>query len=154
MNRYEAARTYVYSHFSKLYNPDLMESAYTHTSSVDNFITLVSLSRKLPLELAKIAALFHDFARYADNCPARDHARLSSLHAHKYLVSTGDFETSEIDDICYAIASHSKKSDFSDDPLAEALKDADVLAEFVQDPHTEFDPIRSKRLVQAGRDLG
>ncbi len=153
MDRYESARSYVYSKFARLYNPSLMEAAFTHTSSVDNFITLLAISRKIPLETAKIAALFHDFARFAENCPARDHARLSSLYAHRYLTDCRNFSTQEIDSICYAIADHSKKAEFSQDLLTEALKDADVLASFAENPETEFDPVRSKRLLAAGRDL-
>ncbi len=153
MQRYEKARSYVYSRYSKIYNDTIHERAFTHTSSVDNFMTLLAISHSLPIEIAKIAALFHDYATFAHNCPSKDHARLSSLHAYHYLSETQEFSTNEIDEICYAIAQHSKKSEFSDDPLAEALKDADVFAEFVEEPHTKFDPVRSKRLLKAGRDL-
>lgn len=152
LNRYEQARNYVYSHYARLYNPALMEAAFTHTSSVDNFVTLLALSRSLPVELAKIAALFHDFARYMDNCPSKDHARLSSLHAHHYLSETGMFETSEIDDISYAIANHSRK-ERQDDPLSEALKDADLMARFAENLELPESASNRKRLMEAAEDL-
>ena len=44
------------------------------------------------------------------------HAKLSSLHAYKYLKESGLFKTTEIDDITYAIRQHSKKESF-DSPL-------------------------------------
>ncbi len=62
------------------------------------------------LERAKVAALFHDYAQFIDNCPHSQHAKLSSLHAYKYLKECGLFKTTEIDDITYAIRQHSKKS--------------------------------------------
>lgn len=108
MQRYEKARSYVYSRYSKIYNDTIHERAFTHTSSVDNFMTLLAISRSLPIEIAKIAALFHDYATFAHNCPSKDHARLSSLHAYHYLSETQEFSTNEIDEICYAIAQHSK----------------------------------------------
>lgn len=152
MKRYEEARNYVYGEYQKIFNPVIHQAAFTHTSSVDNFITLLAISRDVDVELAKICALFHDFAKFADNCPAKDHARLSSLHAHKYLVSTKTFSIADIDEICYAINQHSDK-DRVDSPLAECLKDADVMARFVEDPLKEMSPSRKERMFAAVRDL-
>ena len=79
------------------------------------------MARGTNLERAKVAALFHDYAQFIDNCPHSQHAKLSSLHAYKYLKESGLFKTTEIDDITYAIRQHSKKESF-DSPLCEALK--------------------------------
>ena len=153
MNRYEQARDYVYGEFSKIYNVQLKTLAYTHTNSVDACITLLAISRGLNVELAKISALFHDFAQFTDNCPHAQHAKLSSLHANQFLKSTEAFKVHEIDDICFAISQHSKKKQY-DSPLCEALKDADVLANFLNNPDSdEFTGIKKERLLNACADL-
>ena len=122
LERYEKVKEYVYSQYAKIYNEDLKVAALTHTASVDLSITFIAMARGTNLERAKVAALFHDYAQFVDNCPHSQHAKLSSLHAYKYLKECGLFKTTEIDDITYAIRQHSKKESF-DSPLCEALKD-------------------------------
>ena len=152
MERYEKVKDYVYGEFHKIYNPALQTLAYTHTNSVDTCITLLAVSRGLNVELAKIAALFHDYAQFVDNCPHSQHAKLSSVHAHKFLTSMQAFKVYEIDDICFAISQHSKKEQY-DSPLCEVLKDADILADFLQNPYQEFTGIKKERLLEACADL-
>lgn len=152
MQRYEDAKDYVYGEYQKILNPAIQREAFIHTASVDNFATLLAISRDVDVELAKIAALFHDFAKYADSCPVKDHARLSSLHAHKYLTSKKTFSIADIDEICYAINQHSDKLK-TDGPLAEVLKDADVMARFVENPYIQMTPARQKRMLAAAADL-
>lgn len=152
LERYEKVKEYVYSQYAKIYNENLRIMAITHTNSVDMAITLLSMARGTNLERAKIAALFHDFAKYIDNCPDSQHAKLSSLHAHKYLKETGLFKVIEIDDIAYAISRHSKKSSF-DSPLCETLKDADVLARFLENPNENLTGIKRQRLLDAVNDI-
>ena len=152
MERYEEAKAWVYEEYGKIYNPVIRQEAYCHTSSVDNMATLLAIGRGVDIEQSKIAALFHDFAIFAANCPHRDHARLSSLYAHKYLIGTTEFTIEEIDEICHAIACHSSK-DVEDEPLCEVLKDADVMARFVEDPHQSFPQVRQKRLLKGFEDI-
>lgn len=152
MKRYEIVKEYVYDEFNKIYNVPLKTKAFTHTNSVDNCITLLAISRNMDVECAKIAALFHDYAQFVDNCPHSQHAKLSSLHAHNYLDSLHLFKVFEIDDICFAIGEHSKKNQY-DSPMCELLKDADVLASFLEDPTQEFTGIKKQRLLDAVSDL-
>lgn len=152
MTRYEKAKDYVYEQFSGIYNPAFQQAAFCHTNSVDNMITLLAIARGLDVELCKIAAIFHDYAKYADNCPYTEHARLSSLHAHKFLCSMKDISISDIDEICYAIDRHSDKKK-ADSPFCEALKDADVMARFVEDPLQEFSKDKRERLLKGFADL-
>ncbi len=112
LERYEKVKEYVYSQYAKIYNEDLKVSALTHTASVDLSITFIAMARGTNLERAKVVALFHDYAQFIDNCPHSQHAKLSSLHAYKYLKESGLFKTTEIDDITYAIRQHSKKRIF------------------------------------------
>lgn len=152
LERYNHVRDHVYGAYHKINNELLRTAASTHTAGVDNCITLLAISRGLPLELAKIAALLHDFAQYTQNCPHKDHARLSSLYAHNYLESTELFKMREIDEIGYMIGQHSYKNDI-DSPMCELLKDADVLARFLDDPYQTYTGKKKERLLNACADL-
>jgi len=152
MERYQRIKDHVYGKFNAIYNEILRANAMTHTNAVDNFITFLAISRNLNLELCKICALFHDFSQYTQNCPHSEHARMSAIYAHNFLSETNLFKISEIDEICYAISQHSKKGQY-DSPLCEALKDADVLAHFLEDPTKQFEGIKRERLLNACADL-
>ena len=93
LERYEKVKEYVYSQYAKIHNEDLKVSALTHTASVDLSITFIAMARGTNLERAKVAALFHDYAQFIDNCPHSQHAKLSSLHAYKYLKESGLFKS-------------------------------------------------------------
>ncbi|MGI6510846.1 MAG: HD domain-containing protein [Catenisphaera adipataccumulans] len=151
-DRYETVREYVYGEYSKIGSRAFRVAAITHTSAVDTCITLLAMSRNSKIEKAKIAALLHDFAQYTQNCAHSEHARLSSILAHKYLSSTHLFKVYEIDDICYAIAQHSHKESY-DSPLCELLKDADIMARFLENPNMELTGIKKQRLLDACADL-
>ena len=152
MKKYEIVKDYVYSQYSKISYEPLKTAAYTHTAMVDASITLLAISRNIRIERAKICALFHDYAQYIDNCAHSEHARLSSLHAHQYLTQAKEFKVYEVDDICFAIAQHSKKEIF-DSPLCELLKDADILARFLEDPNKPLTGIARQRLIDALADI-
>lgn len=152
LNRYETVKAYVYEQYARIANESLRIAAITHTSMVDTCITLLAITRSIPLERAKIAALFHDYAQYVDNCKHSEHARLSSLYAHQYLAQTKNYKVIEIDDICFAIAQHSRKDQF-DSPLCECLKDADILARFLEDPTKPLTGIRKQRLIDSLADI-
>ena len=152
LKRYEEAKSWVYEQFGKIYNTAVQEQAFCHTNSVDNMATLLAIGRGENMELVRIAALFHDFAVYYANCPHRDHARLSSLYAHKYLMGTKKFTTDEVDEICHIIACHSNK-DVEDEPICEILKDADVMARFLEDPYQTFPQAKQKRLLKGFEDI-
>lgn len=152
MKRYERVKDHVYGQFNTIYNELLRTNAMVHTTTVDNCITLLAISRGINIEIAKICALLHDYSQYAENCGHADHARMSSIHAHNFLTASELFKISEIDEICYAISQHSKKSQY-DSPLCEVLKDADVLAHFLEDPEQTFIGIKRERLLRACADL-
>lgn len=152
MHRYQIVKDYVYTEYSKINNTSMRVAALTHTAQVDSCITLLAMVRNQNIETAKVAAIFHDFAQYTQNCPHKDHARLSSILASRYLNESDLFEVSEIDDICFAIAQHSKKELF-DSPICELLKDADLLARFLENPNMELHGIKKQRLLDACADL-
>lgn len=152
MERYEKIKDFVYSQYAKITYEPLRIAAITHTSGVDTCITFLAIARGIKPEKAKIAALLHDYAQFIENCPHSQHAKLSSLFAYKYLHETKLFKVNEIDDICFAISQHSKKNQF-DSPLCELLKDADVLARFLENPEIELNDIKRQRLLDACADL-
>ena len=153
MERYEKVKDYVYSQFAKINYEPLRTAAYTHTAQVDACITLIAMARNLRLERCKIAAIFHDYAQYVDNCPHAQHAELSSIYCHNYLKESKEFKITEIDDICFAISQHSKKEEY-DSPICEALKDADIMARFLENPEKEITGVRKERLLKACEDIG
>lgn len=153
MERYEKAKNYVYAQYSKITYEPLRTAAYTHTAMVDASITLIAMARNIRLERAKISAVFHDYAQFVDNCPHNTHAQLSSTYCHNYLESTNEFQRVEIDDICFAISEHSKKDKY-DSPLCEALKDADVLARFLENPDIKLTGVKKERLLKTCQDIG
>lgn len=151
--KYEAVKDYVYGRFAKIYYEPMRIAAFTHTNSVDDCITLLAISRNVNIESAKICALFHDFAQYAENCSHEEHARLSSIMASKYMEQSGLFSQPQIDEISFAIACHSQKNKYHS-PLAEALKDADILARYLENPtKPPTDPMKKQRLLDACADL-
>lgn len=152
MDQYEKAKEFILSKYANIYNETLRIEAISHTMQVDSLITLLAISRGYKYEKAKIAALFHDYAQYIDNCPHSQHAKLSSLYAHKYLHEQKLLKIHDIDDICFAISQHSKK-DQEDSPLCELLKDADCLARFLEDPSYPLDKARKKRVYNALKDI-
>lgn len=153
MERYEKVKSYVYSKYAKIAYEPIRTAAYTHTAMVDASITLIAMARNIRLERAKIAAIFHDFAQFVDNCPHARHAELSSIYCHNYLESTNEFQMIEIDDICFAISQHSKKDEY-DNALCEALKDADIMARFLENPDKELTGVKKDRLLKACQDIG
>lgn len=152
MQRYEFVKDYVYSQYAKIEYEPLRIAALTHTAMVDNCITFLAISRGIKPEKAKIAALLHDYAQFIENCPHSKHARLSSIYAHKYLTETKMFKVNEIDDICFAIGQHSKK-DIYDSPLCELLKDADILARFLENPEMQLTPKERQRVLDSCSDI-
>ena len=152
MEKYEVVKNYVYGQYAKIAYEPLKSAAYSHTAMVDASITMLAMARNLRVERAKIAAIFHDYAQFVDNCPHARHAELSAIYCHNYLEQTGLFKMIEIDDICFAISQHSKKDEY-DNALCEALKDADVMARFLENPDKELTGIKKERLLKAFKDI-
>ncbi|MBN2121788.1 HD domain-containing protein [Candidatus Micrarchaeota archaeon] len=97
-----------------------------HSSGVIAFARLFAQKRGVDTELAEIAAALHDIHVVLEGT-YDSHAELGAQEARKMLSGSGDFSDSEISSICEAIASHSKKWEYSNTPLAEIIKDADCL---------------------------
>lgn len=152
MDRYQPLADQVFLEYSQLYHTSMRIMAISHTTSVIQWITALAISRHHSVELARIAALFHDYASYTQNCGHEQHAKFSSLLAVQFLEKTGQFKQYEIDNIAFAIRVHSKK-DQEDSPFCELLKDADLLASYMEDPDQPLTPSQSRRLLHALQSL-
>ena len=120
-----------------------LESAYAHLYGVSLAATVIAEKRGEDSELASMAAMLHDIAAYV-NGTYDDHAHRGADMAKEILLRNALAKPKEIDIICSAIYHHDDKL-VRDDPLAEVLKDADVMH------HTFNDlakPVKEKELAR------
>lgn len=134
--RYEAVAQFVFDEYSKINYAPLRRQALRHTDLVDGYITILAQRRNLDVELLKISALLHDIARFSLNTSLQ-HAQKGATLAYDILMKIDLFEISEIEQVCQAIRHHSDKNRI-DVPFDEALKDADLLAQWSAYPCMEF----------------
>ena len=120
-----------------------LESAYVHLYGVSLAATVIAEKRGEDSELASMAAMLHDIAAYV-NGTYDDHAHRGADMAKEILLRNALAKPKEIDIICSAIYHHDDKL-VKDEPLAEVLKDADVMH------HTFNDlakPVKEKELAR------
>lgn len=151
MKRYLSLRTSILSQFTSIQLPALREEAITHTLAVCDACIILAKHRHLDDELCAVAALLHDIAIFIYNCPHLGHAEKSAKYAKAYLQST-DFSANECQTILKAIQSHSDKEK-KGDPISECLKDADILARYLQDLQIPAEANRRHRLIQICKEL-
>lgn len=145
--RLDSLMEHVLLSFQKIYHPALYLDAIQHVQLVVFFARALAQVRSENEELAQAAAWLHDWAKYMQN-QLRHHAQASAVYAQNYLARTGLWSDEEIQTIVMAIAVHSDKEK-TDSPLAEVLKDADVLARWWADENEPLDPVRKARLDHA-----
>lgn len=97
-----------------------------HSSGCVQIARILAQKRGLDMSLAETASLLHDIyvivhGKYAD------HAKLGAPIARKMLEQTGGFSKKQIDTIVRAVAHHSEKEIYSNDPYIELVKDVDVF---------------------------
>ncbi|OGJ49871.1 hypothetical protein A2335_01540 [Candidatus Peregrinibacteria bacterium RIFOXYB2_FULL_32_7] len=96
-----------------------------HDNTCIQISKILALKRDLNLEFTEIIAALHDI--YAiDTGKYTNHAKLGAEIAKKILKSTKKFTNKEIDLICQAIAHHSEKQIYTNNPYIELIKDADI----------------------------
>lgn len=150
--RYEAVAQFIFDEYSKIHYAPLFRQALRHTDLVDGWVTLFAQRRQLDVELLKISALLHDIARFSLNTSLH-HAKKGADLAREILSNMQQFEKNEIEQICQAIRYHSDKQRV-DTPFDEALKDADLLAQWSIDPSAQFDDVRTNLLKKLKAELG
>lgn len=151
MQRYQKLRSMVLPQLCAVRLEALREEALTHTMSVVDAAVLLACRRKEDQELCASAALLHDLSIYVYNSAHRTHAAKSAEIAVNYLQQAG-FVPKEIEQIKTAIARHSDKAHYHD-PFCEILKDADILARFLQDQVVPREDVRRIRLAAVMKEL-
>lgn len=113
--------------------------AYVHlygTGLAAAFLTMKRGGSRQEAELAEIAGMLHDHAKYVQG-GKEDHARRSAENAKVLLKELAVFTKDEIGLICHAIAVHSDKEE-TGSPIDEALKDADEMQHYFRNPTEDW----------------
>lgn len=97
-----------------------------HSCSCTQVGRILAEKRNLSIELAEIICILHDIYVILEG-KYKDHAKLGAPIAKKILEDIDSFSSEEIKTITEAIANHSDKDKYSDDPYIELAKDADVM---------------------------
>lgn len=87
---------------------------------------ILAQKRNLNIELAEIACIAHEIYVIVEGT-YKDHGKRGGPLVKRILEESGDFNAEEIEFITEAVAHHSEKHIYSDNPYAELVKDADVF---------------------------
>jgi len=114
--------------------PDIEErrAGFVHLYGVSAICVLLALKRGLDPQICATMGILHDIASYKTGY-STNHAKRGALEAQTILSETGKFTANEIDEIYSAISKHSTKDEI-DEMLAELLKDADALQQYLYNP--------------------
>ncbi|HWB39044.1 MAG TPA: HD domain-containing protein [Candidatus Saccharimonadales bacterium] len=97
-----------------------------HSSGCCQIARILAQKRGLNIETGEVACLLHDIYVALEG-KAERHAVLGAPMAEKLLNEVGGFNPEQIATIVNAIAHHSEKDIYSDDPYVELVKDVDVF---------------------------
>jgi uncharacterized protein len=97
-----------------------------HSSGCCQIARILAQKRGLNTEIGEVACLLHD-VYVALEGKGDDHAARGAPIAEKILNEIGGFTDQQIKTIVKAIAEHSQKDIYSDDPYVELVKDVDVF---------------------------
>lgn len=97
-----------------------------HSTGCCQIARILAQKRGLDIDTGEVACLLHDIY-VAVTGKGEDHAILGAPMAEKLLNEIGGFSTDQITTIVTAIAKHSQKDIYSDDPYVELVKDVDVF---------------------------
>jgi len=125
---------------------------FVHLYGVALLCVLLARKRNLDPQLCGIVGMLHDISSY-ETGPAPDHPRLSAQEAERILRQLRVFTGEEIRAITTGIAQHGDKKR-TDGPLAELLKDADVVQHYLYNPAIEPEHRGHPRLQHVFCELG
>lgn len=144
MTNVENIRNYILASFNQILDLTFKNQGLEHTFTVASFAGVLAIKRNENQELAQIAAYLHDLAFYQTHYHP-SHALRSAKIALPILNSHTNLSENEKEAIITAIKNHSQK-DETHSPLAEILKDADVLAHALSDGPTNLSIPCTQRL--------
>ena len=131
MGRLKELRKYVDKELSNISDSDKRTSAIVHLYGVSLAVTLIARKRQLDWELLSMAAMLHDLHAYKTGS-YEDHAHKGAELAREILNELKLTDETETEIICSAIYHHDDKL-VVDNPMDEALKDADVIHHCMND---------------------
>ena len=99
---------------------------FMHASGCMQIGRLLAEKRGLDVDIASVAAILHDIY-VIETGKYKNHGPEGAVIAQKILEETGGFFEEEIRIITTAVAHHSEKEIYSDDPYVELVKDTDVF---------------------------
>ena len=97
-----------------------------HSSGCCQIARVLAQKRGLDVEISEIAALLHDIYVAVEG-KYENHAANGAPLAEKLLNEVGSFTPEQIKTIVEAIAQHSQKEVYTDNPYVELVKDVDVF---------------------------
>ena len=97
-----------------------------HSSGCCQVARILAQKRGLNIEIAEVTNVLHDIYVIVEG-KYKDHAKLGAPIAKEILKKIGGYYPEEIKTVTDAIAHHSEKEIYSDDPYTELVKDADVF---------------------------
>lgn len=97
-----------------------------HSSGCVQIARILAQKRNLDIEISELASLLHDIYVIVEG-KYKDHGKLGATIAKKILEEVGGFSEKQINTITQAVAHHSEKEIYSDNPYIELVKDVDVF---------------------------
>ncbi len=97
-----------------------------HSSGCCQIARILAQMRNLDADIATAASVLHDIYVIVEG-KYKDHAKLGASIARKILIEIGGFSDEEMDNITQAVAHHSEKEIYSENPYIELVKDVDVF---------------------------
>ncbi len=148
--RIDAVRGIVDDMLNHISDVEVKRCGFVHLYGVGQACALIALRRgfgRSGAELAEIAGMLHDWAKYKYNAE-ENHAQAGSEEVRPLLAGTGRFSEQEISDICHAIRVHSMKKEVHS-AFDEILKDADEMQHCLRNPVEDyfFEKSRMQKLI-------
>ena len=131
MSRLKELRNYVDREINSISDSDKRTGAIVHLYGVSLAATMIARKRHLDWELLSMAAMLHDLHAYKTGS-YEDHAHKGAELARDILNELKLTDEAETEIICSAIYHHDDKL-VVDSPMDEALKDAVVLHDCLND---------------------
>lgn len=97
-----------------------------HSSGCVQIARILAQKKGLDVEISEVLSILHDIYVIVEG-KYKDHGKLGAPIARKILEEIGGFSEKEIKTITQAVAHHSEKEIYSDDPYIELVKDVDVF---------------------------
>lgn len=143
MNEFEKMKILFFQTIEEKCFGEYKAKAYFHSLSTCTLCQKLAIERELDLEIASIIGLMHDIGQYISHS-SFNHAIVSKEFVACHL--SQDHNKKAI--ILNAIENHSDKEHIHDD-YCELLKDADLLAQYFEEPNRIFPTLQNQRIQKS-----